>query len=567
MSVVSSHYATSSAAVLPSCDYPSTAADVDQPINYHQQQNAAASTRQHRVSSTASTEEAVDEEGFRATLSDVDSDPSTRSTKVDSAYQQQQSLPVFNQAVPLLPPHRSPSLMPEMTQSTPCNTRRLTQRELTSATPASQPSSPRFAMPRQQSDTTYAAAVAPSTHTSASYHPDIPLAAVPSFSLHHRHHHLNKFLSSPLGSALLLSKLRSGAIFLKHGQRGAPHYRYVWVKEEEGGRDRVCWAELRRRDKVRGWMDVRGLGRVEEGHGTGGVFARSRGSDPRRCLTVVGEDRTLDLECISEEDREMWVIAFAFLIEHTRRGGSLSGGVGVDVAGISPSLSLVSALELLCEQNHSLSQSKPSSAYSTSSHYDEERKELLSSTASTAGSSCYSTPERQHRSGETDLEARYTNYTSSASFHQPLHQQHQRNHASPPYPHVSPTSQVRVSHVNRFEVIDIIDDGLPIPPPHHVAAALPLSTASLPTPAASDDPRLLRLHADLELYKADNKRLLLSHAHKMMTLQREMDELMQVNAKLRQMKVKADRGNRHSGVRSGADSDGELYQQSDSSDD
>ena len=209
----------------------------------------------------------------------------------------------------------------------------------------------------------------------ASYHPDVPLAPAPSFSLHHRQHHLNKFLASPLGSALLLNKLRSGAIFLKHGQRGLPHYRYVWVKEDEGGRDRVCWAELRRRDKVRGWMDVKGLLRVEEGHGAGGVFGRSRGSDPRRCFSVVGEDRSLDLECISEEDREMWVIAFAFLIEHTRRSGNSSGTVGVDVAGIAPSLSLVSALELLCEQNHTMTQSKQSSTSSALSQQDDEHRE------------------------------------------------------------------------------------------------------------------------------------------------------------------------------------------------
>ena len=457
-------------------------------------------------------------------------------------------------SAPQLPPHRSPIQAPPalLTHSTPSSTRRLNQRESSAATPASQPSSPPLAMQRMQSDTACAASLAQSTNTSASFHPDVPLAPAPSFSLHHRQHHLHKFLSSPLGSALLLNKLRSGAIFLKHGQRGVPHYRYVWVKEEEGGRDRVCWTELRRRDKVRGWLDVKCLLRVDEGHGAGGVFGRSRGSDPRRCFSVVGDERSLDLECISEEDREMWVIAFAFLIEHTRRSGHLNGAAGVDIAGISPSLSLVSALELLCEQNHSLAQSKLSSTG------DDERKEVSSSTATTAASSCYSTPDRP-RSGETESDGQHISYTLFASQQpQPQHQ--------PPYPHVSPSSQVRVSHVNRFEVIDIIDDGLPMPPPHHIAATLPLSTSSLPAPSTSDDPRLLRLHTDLELYKADNRRLLLSHAHKMMSLQREIDELMAVNTKLRQMKVKADRIKRASSGRSGADSDGEIYQQSDDSD-
>ena len=563
MSVVSSHYSTPSgpSSVFPSCDLSSAAAaDVDQPIPYYH----TAASRQQRVSSTASTEETIDEcdgdvEGG------VTSDRECAPLPPPHSNQQQQQR--WQPAAPQLPPHRSPSQHPPaMTQSTPSGTRRLTYRESSAATPASQPVSPPPSLPRLQSDTAVAAAATQSAHLSASFHPDVPLAPAPSFSLHHRQHHLNKFLSSPLGSALLLNKLRSGAIFLKHGQRGLPHYRYVWVKEEEGGRDRLCWAELRRRDKARGGMDVKGLLRVEEGHTAGGVFGRSRGSDPRRCFSVVGEDRALDLECISEEDREMWVIAFAFLVEHSRRGGSLNGGVGVDVAGISPSLSLVSALELLCEQNHSMAQSKLSSSVGSSFQpADDERRELLSSTATTAASSCYSTPERP-RSGEAEIDGHHISYTVSGSQQYqpaPLQQQQQV-----PYPHVSPTSQVRVSHVNRFEVIDIIDDGLPIPPPQHIAAALPLSTSALPSPAASDDPRLLRLHTDLELYKADNRRLLLSHAHKMMSLQREIDELMAVNTKLRQMKLKADRGKRSSAGRTAgqADSDGEMYQHSDESD-
>jgi len=52
----------------------------------------------------------------------------------------------------------------------------------------------------------------------------------------------------------------------------------------------------------------------------------------------------------------------------------------------------------------------------------------------------------------------------------------------------------------------------------------------------------------------------------MMSLQREIDELMAVNAKLRAMKVKADRLKRGSAGRTGADSDGEMYQHSDESD-
>ena len=519
------------------------ACDADQALaHFHAPQ---AATRQHRASSTASTEDALDDcDGYMNTGVMFASETAEHN-KLGGVFQQQPF-------APQLPPHRTPSQAPPaITQSTPAGTRRLSQTQSSAATPASQPSSPQQGMRRLQSETAKAAAaLSQANHVSVSYHPDIPLASAPA-SLHHRPvqqpAHLNKFLSSPLGSALLLNKLRSGAIFLKHGQRGLPHYRYVWVREEEGGRDRVCWAELRRRDKVRGWMEVRSLLRVEEGHSAGGVFSRSRGSDPRRCFSVVGEDRSLELECISEEEREMWAIAFAFLIEHSKRAASTSGSVGVDLAGIPPALSLVSALELLCEQNQSLAQSKLS-ATATSTPTCQSDEERHSSTATTAASSCYSTPDRP-RSTEGDVQ--HISYTVFASQQQP----------PLPYPHVSPSSQVRVSHVNRFEVIDIVDDGLPMPPPHHIAAALPLSTSALLPPAASDDPRVVRLHADLELYKADNRRLLLSHAHKMMALQREIDELLHVNTKLRQMKVKADKS------RGETNDEGDAYQPSDESDD
>ena len=138
---------------------------------------------------------------------------------------------------------------------------------------------------------------------------------------------------------------------------------------------------------------------------------------------------------------------------------------------------------------------------------------------------------------------------------------------SPSVPlHVSPTSSIRVSHVNRFEVIDIIDESIPAPPAHHVASNLPLSTPSLSLPAAAfEDPRLVRLARDLEQYKEDNKRLLLSHAKKMMRLQQEIDSLVEMNRKLRSMKTKLDT-TRRSPKRECAGSDGELDDSDDSDD-
>ena len=544
------------------------------------------STPHHRKSSSGSLNASIGEE----TASDEGAEQWTAST--DAA---QAAGPTPRKAST----HSEPSSHSTATtaagpQSMPTISRRLGQAALVYRaqpvrTPTSQPGASPQSHPLFKS--------APSAP--APYHADrdIPLAPHPSFSLHHRQHHLHRFLSSPLGTALLLNKLRSGSIFLKHGQRGSPHYRFLWVSEDLAY---LHYSELKTKNKVRDSVEVRTLSRVDEGH-CSPTFARSRSSDPLKCLSVVGEGRTLDLECLSEEEREMWVIAFSFLIEFTRRGGSSASGQQMDLSSIPSSLSLVSALELLCEQNQTLAQSKqPQSSdahaqqQQLQQHPEEERKE-------SAGI--------DRRSGEMPADG-----GSSVSY--TIGQQQapaQQQQGSPSLRHVSPTSSIRVSHVNRFEVrhlhhthahrprptstghgvaldahcsrvrsaslfavvvqvIDIIDESIPAPSSHHVAANLPLVSLSLSLPASAyDDERMVRLARDLEQYKEDNKRLLVSHARKMIRLQKEIDGLMEMNRKLRGMKTKADRTTKRPATqqpRDCAGSDGELAgDASDDSDD
>ena len=418
----------------------------------------------------------------------------------------------------------------------------------------SQPSSPPHSQPVHRHSASMSSASLPASQspgTPSSHHPtllsasslyhDVPLAPHPSFSLHHRHHHLHKFLSSPLGSALLLNKLRTGAIFLKHGQRGAPHYRHVSVTADLRA---VCWSELSRRGKLRGSMEVSSLQRVEEGHWSAS-FGRWKGSDASRCFSLLGDGRTLDVECVSEEDREMWSIAFAFLIEFTRRGGAAAGEAltAASTAGIPPTLSLVSALELLCDQNQTLLQSKAAAAPSAL-HLEDERKEATQSLQPVSAEAPVLF------SASTSSLPSSSSFTSAPSSTLPQ--------PSPPGrapSHPSPSSSITVSHVHRFEVIDIIDSpsSLPPPPAHHLVSSLSLATDALPpVPAAAfEDPRVLRLARDLEQYKEDNKRLLLSHAQKMMRLQREIDALQHINRKLRGMKGKLDRSTAAAAVPAG----------------
>ena len=253
---------------------------------------------------------------------------------------------------------------------------------------------------------------------------------------------LFRFLSTSYGSAVMLNRLQSGGIFLKHDARGSPHYRIVACTTDMR---HLYWADLRTR-KIHGSLPVDTLLKISKGFNSrmliqkkdkqdalasaaattttttdatdvqlqshlprqaqrNSLFSSSSAQQPQqpqhapqthldgdRLLSICATIRTLDLECVSLEERDDWSKTFEFLIEYNRqqrtnelqgrkqnvqqaentiaapsaaiaaaaatssnsvaatRGPSASTSVSGS-ATHSRRVSIVSALELLCDQN------------------------------------------------------------------------------------------------------------------------------------------------------------------------------------------------------------------------
>ena len=183
-----------------------------------------------------------------------------------------------------------------------------------------------------------------------------------------------------VGRNLMLSRLCSGGIFLKLGARGSPHYRLVRVSPDLIS---VTWCDLKHSEKVRGSIPVLSISRVDRGHASKIFRDRApKSSVAMHCFSLRSEARTLDLECCSQEEADLWVLAFGFLIEYTQKRRKCMPAeetasqlrsddeVSVDrtvsesyasgsTAGHRPrkrSISIVSALDVLCDHSRVLSE-------------------------------------------------------------------------------------------------------------------------------------------------------------------------------------------------------------------
>lgn len=172
------------------------------------------------------------------------------------------------------------------------------------------------------------------------------------------HENLSRFLhETDVGCSMMLSRLRSGGIFLKHGARGSPHYRLVRCSFDLS---QVEWMELRG-DKVHGSVPTASIVSIEYGHSTRIFRERApKTSQPTHCLSLCTPSRSLDLECCSEQERQLWSLTFAFLLEHQRMqdaGGTTSAeewSASEPRGRHERSTSIVSALDLLCDQSTEL---------------------------------------------------------------------------------------------------------------------------------------------------------------------------------------------------------------------
>jgi len=106
-----------------------------------------------------------------------------------------------------------------------------------------------------------------------------------------------------------LWSMKSGFEFLKHGRRGKPHKRLVWFELELGA---ICWTDCgKKKIKPRRMMKLHEIVDIVGGTVTP-VFLR-RSPDPSVCFSIVGQKRTLDLECNNEQVRDFWMSRFYLL--------------------------------------------------------------------------------------------------------------------------------------------------------------------------------------------------------------------------------------------------------------
>lgn len=111
---------------------------------------------------------------------------------------------------------------------------------------------------------------------------------------------------------MVANKLRAGAVLLKWGRNGKSEHRSVWVADDLSS---VFWGkpkELRRKSK--GELPRSSVSDVVAGLRTA-VLRRVAGKVREDCcFSIVAADRTLDFECVSGADRDLWVLAFGTLL-------------------------------------------------------------------------------------------------------------------------------------------------------------------------------------------------------------------------------------------------------------
>ena len=98
--------------------------------------------------------------------------------------------------------------------------------------------------------------------------------------------------------------LSEPAEFLKHGRMGQPHMRVVFLSPDQSS---LCWRKAAGADLQGSMLDADGVN-VVSGM-TPAVFQRSgKPGTEHCCFSVTGDERTLDLQCTTTEERDFWVL-------------------------------------------------------------------------------------------------------------------------------------------------------------------------------------------------------------------------------------------------------------------
>jgi hypothetical protein len=125
------------------------------------------------------------------------------------------------------------------------------------------------------------------------------------------------------------------------------------------------------------------------------VGASSASSSPcvaAHCFSLITSSRTLDLECSSESERDVWVLAFQFLLDYSRSGGvvdELAPPGCVPSAGFPQHTTLAQALESMAASEKDVPEHGASDDSISSSNMSPEQpaSRLLSSSSTLSGAS------------------------------------------------------------------------------------------------------------------------------------------------------------------------------------
>nr|BAJ96665.1 predicted protein [Hordeum vulgare subsp. vulgare] len=118
-------------------------------------------------------------------------------------------------------------------------------------------------------------------------------------------------MSGAIVSAYQQQMLTGGEVFLKYGRSGAPKQRAIWCSK---GLDKIFWGEpkhLGKDSKASGFLKTSELMQIVIGTETPVFRKQKKVGEPYNCFSLVALDRSLDLEIINHDDRDIWINAFS----------------------------------------------------------------------------------------------------------------------------------------------------------------------------------------------------------------------------------------------------------------
>ena len=118
--------------------------------------------------------------------------------------------------------------------------------------------------------------------------------------------------------------LKTGCVFEKHGRKGQPHQRMVWLADDE---QRLCWSKTETSKKITkdAFLYLEAISAIKRGRTTkvfqrksGGQFRNAPDSQCFSLITSHGAGRTLDLVAPDTQTALGWIGGLSYLTLYTR---------------------------------------------------------------------------------------------------------------------------------------------------------------------------------------------------------------------------------------------------------